>query len=82
MLYVDEIRVSGPPWRYRGSCHLMADADEELEAFACELKLRHDWRHGDHYDLTRHKRTQAVKLGAVEVTAREMVRIRRRVATG
>jgi len=77
MIYVDEMRVSGPPWHYRGTCHLFASTDAELESFARRLKLRLDWRHGDHYDLTRNKRAQAVKLGAQPVTVRELVRLRR-----
>ncbi len=76
MGYVDEMRVCGPLWRLKGSCHLLADAAEELERFARKLKLRPQYRHGDHYDLTANKRMQAIRLGAVKVTSREMVKIR------
>lgn len=75
-VYVDEMRVVGPPWRYRSSCHMMADTDRELEAMARWLGLRKDWRHGDHYDLTANKRRRAVAAGALELSARAMVRLR------
>lgn len=83
MVYVDELSDNRLYNRRRGfkydlSCHLMADSEDELDAFATELSLRRSWRHDDHYDLTANKRQQAVAAGAQEVTSREMVRIRRR----
>lgn len=79
MVYVDDMLPTPPncpPWRYRTSCHLMADTDAELEAFAKQLGLRQSWRHYDHYDLTQNKRRQAVEAGAMPITQREMVRVR------
>lgn len=74
-VYVDE-----PIWERGGLmwCHLTADADEELHAFAAGLGLRRSrfqskpgrpWT--DHYDITEHKRRRAVAGGAVEITTRE-----------
>jgi hypothetical protein len=68
--------------------HLLADGDDELHAFAARLGLRRAWfqcrgdrRHHAHYDLPERSRRDALALGAVEVTWREvgmMMRERRR----
>jgi Protein of unknown function (DUF4031) len=68
--------------------HLLADSDDELHAFAERLGLRRGWfqcrgdrRHHAHYDLPERSRPDALALGAVEVTWREvgmMMRERRR----
>jgi hypothetical protein len=57
-------------WPYNQACHMMADTDEELHAMARKLGLKRSWHQMtsiSHYDLTKTKRTQAVKLGAIEV---------------
>lgn len=82
-VYVDELRtppVNAPATFRRAGffCHMMADTDEELEAMATRIGLRKGWRHEDHYDLTWMRRIRAVRCGAVEVTARELVKIRKR----
>lgn len=84
-VYVDPLIEWGrrPGWPYNESCHLMADTDEELHAFAERLGLKRSWaqqmdhprQHHHHYDLTKNKRAQAVKLGAVEVSIYEMADI-------
>lgn len=83
-VYVDPLRQYTRPaaglWRWRESCHLLADSAEELEAFARRLRLAAAWRHRDHYDITAVKRRAAVRLGAVEITHREAVALRRRAA--
>ncbi|MCP4540423.1 MAG: DUF4031 domain-containing protein [Chloroflexi bacterium] len=81
MVYVDEQRPCmgwGPGRQYRSACHLMADSDAELEAFRKVLGLRANWRRGDHYDLTPNKRRDAVRLGAIETTVQELVKLRQR----
>jgi len=57
---------------------MMADSDAELEAMAKQLRLPKYWKHGDHYNLTDIKRWQAVAAGAVEVTVRKTIELRRR----
>lgn len=63
-------------------CHLLADSTEELIAFAKRLGMKREWfqddNAGGHFDLVPTRRELAVKLGAVEVTSRELVAIRRR----
>ena len=74
-VYVDE-----PIFRRWGSrwCHLTADTPEELHAFAARLGLersRFQRKPGrpwvDHYDIAEDKRSQAVELGAIEITLKE-----------
>jgi hypothetical protein len=82
--YVDELMSygqrarPGPARNFFGegrpSCHLGADSDEELHAFAERLGLRREWAQDDrgnraiHYDLTPARRTLAVRLGAIEMS--------------
>lgn len=79
-VYVDELRrwpTSGmTPVCFRdGSCHLTADTEAELHAFARSIGLRRSWFQDHpihpHYDLTKRKRELAVEKGAVFKSARE-----------
>lgn len=61
-------------------CHMVSDAsEEELHAFADRIGLKRAWAQlrphasAAHYDLTPRRRALAIKLGAVEVTGRELV---------
>ena len=71
-VYVDKIMACTPNknWKYQYSCHLIADTVAELHSFAACLGLKKSWFQAKtlpHYDLTRNKRRQAVKLGAMEM---------------
>ncbi len=91
-VYVDELRsyatenIKEPARRYgKQWCHLTADSEEELHAFAARLGLRREWYQPgppnrrpwhwflSHYDLTPNKRALAVRQGAVEVRLRDLV---------
>ncbi|MFD7109117.1 DUF4031 domain-containing protein [Streptomyces microflavus] len=81
-VYVDEVRDWTLIARARGLrhthwCHLTADTEEELHAFAARLGLRRSWFQKKserdyrwHYDITPNKRALAVRLGAREVDRR------------
>lgn len=84
-VYVDTLTDWG--WKLGRSCHMIADSDEELHAFAKSIGLKREWfqpprdnMYGfPHYDLTARRRSQAVRKGAVEVDRRFVVdRIRER----
>lgn len=82
--YVDELRPATRGPRIRNTprvwCHLMADTEEELHAFAQRIGMQRKWFQPGrypHYDLTPGRRLVAVRYGAVEVTARDLVRLRR-----
>ena len=72
---VDECRW---PWRGRRWCHLVSDVDlDELHDLAARLDIPRPAFQGDHYDLDEERRAQAIDLGAVPVTSRELlVRLR------
>lgn len=73
-VYVDDLCNRG--WKLGWSCHLIADDEGELHAFALRIGLRRAWfqpRSSPHYDLTVGRRADAVALGAVELDRRAFV---------
>src|SRR5258708_836261 len=79
--YVDSLQTYSHGrgfWRGRPSCHLIADTQDELHAFALSLGCRRSWFQNDssipHYDLDELRRRRAVKLGALEIDRKELVR--------
>lgn len=92
MIYVDELisyqqRANTAQGRKhfgegKKSCHMWADDEQELIAFAKRIGLRPDWIQRKslvHFDLTPTKRAAAVRTGAQEVTTAEMVEHMRRL---
>lgn len=76
-VYVDDMHKS--PMGNLGfmkMSHMMADTDRELHAMADAIGLKRDWFQGDHYDVSKAYRAKAVELGAVEVTMRQLARMR------
>lgn len=70
------IFVDNCVWMHREYlwCHMVSDTSlDELHGFAEQLGIPPRGFHGDHYDLPAHVRENAVMLGAVEVTSRELV---------
>ena len=92
-VYVDDANIrasvrSGSRTHTSAWCHLFADSQEELHAFAEQLGLQRSYFQPGkplggrpspfwHYDVTAGKRAQAIALGAVEVGARDAPRIMR-----
>ena len=75
-VYVDNYRA---PLGRMIMCHMMADTTEELLAMADRIGVdRHhlqsagQWK--EHFDVCSSKRRLAVAAGAVETTARDLVR--------
>jgi hypothetical protein len=79
-VYVDDARIPARVGRLESRwSHLVADTDAELHAFAVRLGLRRAWFQAspaapwrNHYDVTEGKRRQALGLGAVSITWREL----------
>lgn len=75
-VYVDDMKA---PFRGMIMCHMVADTEEELIAFATkQLGLKKEWhQHAgtwrSHFDIALSKRKLAVSLGAVEITTRQLV---------
>ena len=59
-------------------CHMRADTDNELDEFAARIGLLQKWKHRDHYDVCLSKRALAISKGAVAITNRGMVELRRK----
>ena len=61
--------------------HLVSDeSEEELHEFAENIGLRRKWYQDGHYDVLSKERSMlALKNGAVEATARDCVRARRKM---
>lgn len=85
-VYVDPLRQwgHGPSCFRGGSCHLMADSLEELEAFARSIGLKPEWLQQSqqgivHYDLTRRRREDAIRKGAVPVDGQDFLHLVRRL---
>ncbi len=86
-VYVDAANIPATVGRVSSTwCHLTADTRDELHAFAAQIGLQRRWFQTCrntrlcppdrcphwHYDVTASRRRLAVKLGAVEITLREM----------
>jgi hypothetical protein len=80
-VYVDPLFacLQNKNWKYDNSCHLVGDTEKELHAFAKKLGLKREWFHEhrrlNHYDLYKTIRAKAVKMGAIEITRREIVKM-------
>jgi hypothetical protein len=98
VIYVDDLVRHGAGYRGAGAaqaarvgarngdrwCHLYADTELELHAFALRLGMRRTWaqvsRSGiPHYDLTPGRRARAVVLGAYELGRREACDLRKKI---
>jgi len=76
-IYVDPLQDYGKKGIW---CHMATDGElSELHQFAEKISLRRRWFQNHcrvaHYDLTPGKRLQAVKAGAVQVTATELFKL-------
>lgn len=95
--YVDQLVAfvsSDPQARRVGArnghrwCHLVADTSRELMLFAARIGLRAEWLQVSpldgfmHFDLTPSRREAAVSAGAIEITTREIVALRRKFRAG
>lgn len=73
-VYVDNMfrpaQIQGRPAKWS---HMFADSTKELLTFARDLGLRPEWlqhagTHREHFDVTTTKRSEAIRLGAVQIT--------------
>ena len=62
------------PHRDRLWAHLVSDTSyDELHGFAERLGIPRRAFQGDHYDLPEEMRAEAIALGALDVTGRELI---------
>ena len=58
--------------------HLVADSIEELHKMAQILDLKRSWFQDGkrlHYDISQTKKKQAIKLGAIEINDRQIIKL-------
>lgn len=74
MVYIDNMNAS-----YRGMimCHMIADTTEELLDMVDKIKVNRKWiqypgTHHEHFDICKSKKDKAIKLGAKEITMKEL----------
>ena len=74
-VYVDDMKA-----RYRRMfmCHMMADSHLELFSMACRIGVPCKWiqkrgTYQEHFDICLAMKKRALKLGAIEITQRELV---------
>lgn len=71
------VYIDLPTWPGHGRhwSHLVSDTSyDELHAFAARLDAPPRAFHRDHYDIPAHRYEHAVRLGAIPVGTREIVR--------
>lgn len=85
MIYVDALSgcLVSNNWQHTRFCHLTADTEEELVAFAKRIGCSAGWlqhsRTGmPHFDLTARMRDKAIEHGAVQINRDKVVELIRR----
>ena len=84
-VYVNSMRtcLRSKRWKWKASCHLIADSVVELHQFASNrLGFTRDWFQPDstpHYDLTENRRRAAIAAGAEPLSDRQFVDVIRRL---
>ena len=76
-VYVDDMFR---PYHGMSMCHMIADTSDELHEMANRIGLKAKWLQkagtpSEHYDVCKQMRTRAIKLGAQEITTRELAYI-------
>lgn len=73
-VYVDNMRAS---YGRMTMCHMVADSTDELLAMADSIGVDRKWiqhagTHREHFDIALGKRAAAVRLGAKEITLKQL----------
>lgn len=73
-VYIDSFNA---PYRGMIMCHMVADSKEELLEMARKIGvntkwIQHEGEWGEHFDICQSKKAKALKLGAKEITLREI----------
>lgn len=76
MVYVDDMRAR---FGRMVMCHMLADTDQELRAMADTIGVDQRHHQGDHFDICAAKRRLALEAGAMPITRRAAVQIRRKL---
>lgn len=74
-VYVDSANIL---WHGMIVSHLIADDLDELHTLAIAIGLKKEWFQDKvypHYDVNLEKKKLAIKMGALEVTSKDIIRI-------
>ena len=74
-IYVDDANIC---WNGMVLSHLVADDLDELHFLAMTIGLKKEWfqcKRYPHYDVCLEKKKLAIKLGAVEIESKDIIRI-------
>lgn len=76
MILVDNLTdYAKSPLGPRAWCHMVSDTSlVELHEMAAKIGMKRAWFQVDHYDLVASRRAAAVRLGAAEVSSKELVK--------
>ena len=86
--WLGRVYVDAAVWPYGRMmmCHMVADNLDALHAMADKIGIARRWFQNKpgfpHYDICKAKRELAVKHGAVEISWRELVALRKRPNAG
>ncbi len=75
-VYVDNMKI---PFGRMLMSHMAADSLDELHNMVTRIGLRKRWFQDHripHYDISQSKKAIAVKLGAIEISSRELIKLR------
>ena len=75
-IYVDDLRS---PYAGMRMCHMIADSPRELFYMVDKIGVKRKWiqfpgTYREHFDICLTKRKMAVRLGAIQITTRELGR--------
>jgi hypothetical protein len=75
-VYIDSFNA---PYRGMIMCHMIADTREELLVMVDRIGVKRKWiqdfgKYSEHFDICLAKKAKALKLGAIEIYARELVK--------
>lgn len=81
-VYVDSAKIT---YRSMKMSHMLADTTEELLDMASRIGINHRWIQKpttpkEHFDICEQMRKEALRLGAIEVSSKDLVRIIQRKA--
>lgn len=72
-VYVDNMHTTAMgKFRHMKMSHMICDDIDELHEMAEKIGVRRKWFQGDHYDVCMEMRDKAIKLGAVEISMRQL----------
>lgn len=74
IVFIDELRPTpiDKVWTYKEASRIWSESEEELDRMASRLGLRSFRKHDGYYRVTKNMRKRAVRLGCVEVSAKEL----------